>query len=417
VPRSRRPRGDRPSPGTTLVSSVLEAAGELRVHKLRVLLSLIGVAVAVASLASIVAIADLGRAQMQEQNERWGGRPATLQVNATPTGAAALDTTRLEGLVQQAADRHGITHIARSFAGLQVPVQLPTGVSRVMASAVDVDYGIMHRVPIAEGRWFVGADQDRLAPAVILSEPLWEQLGSPSLAAHPTVQLAGENAGTHVVVGVTAKQGEWDTEQAVTLLYEQFTPPADVAASGITPLLELWVPESDAEALRVQLQSDLAVGLSDQVDVSVNRSDYAGMQQGDPMAVFTIITGAIAVVVLLLGVLSLVNIALVSMRQRIREIGVRRSFGATQGRVFFSVMMESVVATLLAGLVGIVISILVLRLPPVLGMFGSVPRDVPPYPVEAAVAGLVAAGIAGAVAGLLPALVAVRVKVIDAIRY
>ena len=75
-----------------------------------------------------------------------------------------------------------------------------------------------------------------------------------------------------------------------------------------------------------------------------------------------IITSAISSIVLLLGGLSLVNIQLVAMRQRIREIGVRRSFGASGGRIFASVMMESVVATAVAGVLGIALAVAVVRL-------------------------------------------------------
>ena len=62
------------------VGAIGEAWDELRVHKLRVLLSLIGVAVAVASLTAVVAIGDLQRQYMSEQNDRWGGREATIAV-------------------------------------------------------------------------------------------------------------------------------------------------------------------------------------------------------------------------------------------------------------------------------------------------------------------------------------------------
>ena len=55
------------------------------------------------------------------------------------------------------------------------------------------------------------------------------------------------------------------------------------------------------------------------------------------------------IVVLILGGLGVLNIGLVTVRQRIREIGVRRSFGATSGRIFSAVMLESVCATALAG--------------------------------------------------------------------
>ena len=101
-----------------------------------------------------------------------------------------------------------------------------------------------------------------------------------------------------------------------------------------------------------------------------------------------------------------------TVKHRIREIGIRRSFGATAGRVFFSVMMESVVATVVAGVVGVMIAILVVQEPSCSSTYVlQGVEDVPPFPIEAALVGLVAATAVGALAGLLPALVAVRVKV------
>ena len=125
----------------------------------------------------------------------------------------------------------------------------------------------------------------------------------------------------------------------------------------------------------------------------------------------------IAVLVLLLGAVGLVNIALVTVRGRIREIGIRRTFGATAGRVFFAVLMESVVATVAAGIVGVLVAVLVLRNPWTIEFISQGVSDVPPFPVSAAITGLAAATAVGALAGLIPALVAVRVKVINALRY
>jgi len=105
------------------------------------------------------------------------------------------------------------------------------------------------------------------------------------------------------------------------------------------------------------------------------------------------------------------------VRHRIREIGIRRSFGATAGRVFFAVMMESVVATVVAGVVGVALAVLIVKNPWVTSFVASGVEDVPAFPIEAALIGLASATAVGALAGLLPALVAVRVKVIDAIRY
>ena len=121
--------------------------------------------------------------------------------------------------------------------------------------------------------------------------------------------------------------------------------------------------------------------------------------------------------VLLLGALGLVNISLVTVRQRVREIGIRRSFGATAGRVFFAVMMESVVATVAAGAAGVALAVLIVENPQVQEFVAFGLQDLPPFPVHAALIGMGAAVGVGALAGLLPALVAVRVKIIDAIRF
>lgn len=151
----------------------------------------------------------------------------------------------------------------------------------------------------------------------------------------------------------------------------------------------------------------------------MNRQDYAAYNDGmDPFLPMKLMVGGVAGLVLLLGALGLVNIAMVTLKQRIREIGIRRSFGATAGRVFFSVMMESVVATVVAGLFGVIAAVLIVKNPWVEEFIGQgMVTDFPPFPVEAAILGLVSATAVGALAGLLPALVAVRVKVIDAIRY
>ena len=73
------------------VGAIGEAWDELRVHKLRVLLSLIGVALAVAALTAVVAIGELQRQFMAEMNDRWGGREATLTIAKYPNGSEQVD--------------------------------------------------------------------------------------------------------------------------------------------------------------------------------------------------------------------------------------------------------------------------------------------------------------------------------------
>jgi putative ABC transport system permease protein len=175
------------------------------------------------------------------------------------------------------------------------------------------------------------------------------------------------------------------------------------------------VPAAEADGLRDAIPRDLRGTLPDwRTDVWSNTDGGYGTGFDGPARWIAIGVGGFA---LLLGGLGLLNISLVTVRHRIREIGIRRSFGATSSRVFFGVMLESVVATVVAGLVGVVLAVAVIKNIPVDRIFGTALQDTPPFPVSAALVGMACATAVGALAGLIPAVVAVRVKVIDAIRY
>jgi len=119
-----------------------------------------------------------------------------------------------------------------------------------------------------------------------------------------------------------------------------------------------------------------------------------------------------------LGALGVLNVGIVTVRQRIREIGVRRALGASSGRVFAAVVLESVCATAVAGAVGVIAAVaLVVNLPLETLLRDADITDVPPFPVSAAIEAFLAAVAVGALAGLVPATIAVRSRVIDAIRY
>ena len=404
---------------TGMVSTVVEALEELRIHRGRVLLSLIGVAVAVCALTTVVGAGAIAEQAGREMQERGGGRPATVQL--TPrTQSGPIDAETADAAWRVALERHGIEYASRvGFGGLTV--QFADGAVPVSMQVVDPDYGVMHRIRLKDGAWFVDRDADRLAPALVVNEAFWERLGSPALDSHPTVQLLGRGATTGVVTGVTPAQGEWDTEPTAFILSDAYLPlqPAapDPMMGMYAPSYEMWIPDGSADELTESMKQAFQAELGEGATVDGWRSDYGAME-GDPFLPIKLMVIGVAVVILLLGALGLLTIALVTVRGRIREIGIRRSFGATAGRVFFSVLMETVVGTFVAGVVGVGVAIALVR-SPLMGMAlgGAEVQDMPGFPVEAALIGIAAAVAVGALAGLLPALGAVRVKVIDAIRF
>lgn len=401
------------------VGAVVEAWDELRVHRTRVLLSLIGVGVAVCALTSVVGVGAIAEQAQIEQLERGSGRPATLVLGVPydPVTGAQGDADKFADAVDTAVERYSIGYSGSVVWG-QLTVQFADGASAADTQAVDADYGVMHRVQLGDGRWFVEQDEERLAPAVIVSDAFYQRLGAPDLRTHPTVTLLGDRDTTAVIIGVLPAS-IYDISMRMYLLnsaYAELASPTMLAQSF--PQYEMWVPPELATQLTDLIKRDISAAFGEGWQVDVNRQDYLAWEGGgDPLGPIRMVLAGISILILLLGALGLVNISLVTVRQRIREIGIRRSFGATAGRVFFAVMMESVVATVVAGAVGVFVAVLIVQSPLVRDFVASGLTDVPAFPVEAALLGLAAATAVGALAGLLPALVAVRVKVIDAIRY
>lgn len=401
---------------TGIVATLVEAWTQLRIHRVRVMLSLVGVAVAVAALTASVAMGDVVRQVSIQSMEQSSGRPATIAFSMYSATGEAPTSEQVVEEAQAIADRYDIRYMSPVLY-LSGSVDLAGVRADAQVMGVGIDYQQMRRIELAEGRWFVESDLDRLAPVVVVNRYVMDMLGVQSVEQHPTIALP--DGRTAVVIGVV------DGPMYEGYPYVFGLPDTALAIAGgagfgpMLPSVEMWVPEEQASAVESMVSRDLA-GAFPGVQVDPMRQDYAAYfdASSDPTSLVQQILLAISGVVLLLGALSLVNIAVVTVRQRVRELGIRRAFGASLTRVFVGVVLESVVGTVVAGVVGIMLVVLAYRLLLVDKIIPlGIPGELPPFPVGAAIVGLVVATVVGAVAGLIPALVAVRSKVIDAIRF
>ncbi|WP_424466831.1 ABC transporter permease [Pseudoclavibacter helvolus] len=422
---------------TQVAGAFMEAWDELRVHRVRVTLALVGIGIAVFAIVAVTGLGSITRQSSIEVSERSSGRPASYQLMVS-SEATDEKVAIYEAAYAAAIERYGITYESTSGYGT-TRIQFVDGVADVESLIVDPPYGEMHRVKLLEGSWLAASDADRLAPAVVINETMWNRLGNPSLAEHPTLALAGEAPTTAVVVGVSANIYPDYPEQLYVLSEAQHllgassggmmgggmmggfsaepAPGGAEATSATFPTYEMWLPLENHEELSSQIVRDLKAALGEGGAVEAQRMDYLSWGD-DPFLAVQILVTAVGGIVLLVGTIGFVNLSIVTVKQRVREIGIRRSFGATGGRVFFAILLESVVGTLLAGVVGIGCAIVTLQNPLVqqaitggLGLTDSVP-----FPVDAAVLGVVVSVGVGLLAGFIPAVIATRSNVIDAIR-
>ena len=440
-----------------LLGALIEAWGEVKVQKARVVLSLVGVVAAVAAMTIVIALGDLLLQSSRELAELYEGRSVTLRLTPESSSASSADPAgsgpyqdvsrtgadaspsgeqtakrpdekdtlgEAMGTLAERTDIHYWsrfssgggdiveTRQARSsgqFRGYPL-TNIGDMVDGVTFQGVDPSYEVIFRTRMLAGRWVVSSDADQRLVPVVISETLWNQLGRAPIDQVPIV-LHTSDGTTMRVVGITKSKSSYDMPtvfahyDAARISFPQMSSPSMIA----------WVGTENADQARENLPRALASILGEGWKVSVSGGEHEDIgeeQLGTISNVIMVIGG----IIVFLGALGLLNVAIVTVRQRVREIGIRRAVGASAARVFFAVFMESVVATFVAGVIGVGIAVVVVRFLP-LEALGVTLSDTPAFPAGAAIAGVAISTSIGALCGIIPALAAVRIKPIDAIRY
>lgn len=440
-----------------ILGALIEAWGEVKVQKARVVLSLVGVVAAVAAMTIVIALGDLLLQSSRELTELYEGRSVTLRLTPEsssstsegpstggpyhdaigPGGSASSgdgqsakrpdEKDAIGEAMGTLAERTQIRYWSRFSSGsgdiVEVRQAKTSGQFRgypltnvadmidgVTIQGVDPSYEVIFRTRMIAGRWISPADADQRLTPVVISETLWKQLGRAPIDQVPIVLHTSDGTAMRVV-GVTKAMSSFDMPtvfahyDAARVSFPQMSSPSMIA----------WVGTASADQARETLPRALASILGEGWRVSVSggeRMDTGEEQLGTISTVIMIIGG----IIVFLGALGLLNVAIVTVRQRVREIGIRRAVGASAARVFFAVFMESVVATFVAGVIGVGIAVVVVRFLPLEALSISL-SDTPAFPAGAAIAGVVISTSIGALCGIIPALAAVRIKPIDAIRY
>ena len=437
-----------------LLGALIEAWGEVKVQKARVVLSLVGVVAAVAAMTIVIALGDLLLQSSRELAELYEGRSVTLRLNpessssaseepaaggpsqdaSDPSSAAGAQTAKrpdekdtLGEAMGTLAERTDIHYWSRFSSGggdiVETQQARSSGqfrgypltnisdmVDGVAFQGVDPSYEVIFRTRMLAGRWVVSSDADQRLVPVVISESLWNQLGRAPIDQVPIVLHTSDGVAMRVV-GVTKSKSSFDMP-TVFAHYDA----ARVSFPGMgSPSMFAWVGTENADQARETLPRALASILGEGWKVSVSGGEHEDIgeeQLGTISNVIMIIGG----IIVFLGALGLLNVAIVTVRQRVREIGIRRAVGASAKRVFFAVFMESVVATFVAGVIGVGIAVVVVRFLP-LEALNITLSDTPAFPAGAAIAGVAISTSIGALCGIIPAFAAVRIKPIDAIRY
>ncbi|MCW5730951.1 MAG: ABC transporter permease [Alphaproteobacteria bacterium] len=407
-----------------LLQSFRIALGALRVNKLRAALTMLGIVIGVAAVITMIAVGAGARQRVQEQMRSLGSNLMIVVPGAVTSGGVRLGFGSQSTITED--DAHAI---AREVPGVQASAPVLRGSAQVVfgnanwstvALGITPDYLEAREWTLLAGRGFTQDEMDGAAKVALIGQTVAENLFGEGDPVGQTIRVRKVPV---TIVGLLDRKGQslQGQDQDDTILLPIATARTRVlgvqtarqrAVSAIT--VKAWadadLTETEEQVRAVLRQRHrLQPGQDDDFWLR-NLSEVLQAQEASSR-VLAILLAAVASVSLIVGGIGIMNIMLVSVTERTREIGLRLAVGARGRDILTQFLVEAVTLSVIGGLIGILLGIAAS-----LGVarFAGWQIAIPPESL------LLAAGFAGAVGiffGFYPARKAAHLQPIEALRY
>ena len=399
------------------------ALGALTRNKVRSFLTMLGVVIGVGAVIALVAAGEGARAQVVSQFESLGSNLLTV----SPFTNFGFSRSGLQSSTRDLtmSDVEAIEALATSVA-LVAPSYSTNGTmtyagqtTSANITGVTAEYGAVNNWELARGRFFTAADNENLAMVVVLGPSMVEDLFG-SETVNPLGETVRINRQNYEVVGVLESKGSsGPMNQDDAVMIPLRTAQLKLGGAGTTEVSSISLQVQSADEMDLAQAQVTAILRARHGLEAGSQNDFRVQNQADIVTsvtetsgTFTSLLASIAAISLLVGGIGIMNIMLVSVTERTREVGLRKAVGAKRGDILLQFLAEAVVLSGIGGLMGVGLGVVGAQV--ITPLLGGTQALVTGESVALALAVSLAIGV---FFGLYPANRAARLNPIDALRY
>ncbi len=398
------------------------ALGALRVNVMRSLLTMLGIVIGVAAVIVMVAVGAGAREMIGSQIKSIGSNLIMVVPGASTQSGARMGAGSVHTLTSEDAEAIALECPAVKFVapiwGQVTQVVYGNRNWRTRVSGTTTDYFPVREWTIRFGRVFTPQEEQRAAKVAVVGTTVVENLMGDTYPLGKTIRI--QNVPFRII-GVMESKGQSprgnDQDDSIyiplrTAQYRLFgTPfPGEVRAVLVQAKEIRLIPEAERQITEL-LTRRHRIGPLQEKDFTVRNLTEMLKAATKALRIMTTLLGAIAAISLVVGGIGIMNIMLVSVTERTREIGIRMAVGARSGDILSQFLIEAVVLSMLGGIIGMAVGVGGAY---IFHTISSWPAII--SPLAAAIALLFSAAV-GVFFGFYPAFKASRLHPIEALRY